>query len=219
MRISKETIAILKNFAAINSNLMLKEGNKLSTISVGKSLVGSATIAESIPQDFGIYDIQEFLGVLSLFEEPEIIFNDKFLTVEQGKSSIKYFSAEESVLVYPKKFPALSDAEISFSLKAENITAILRTASVLKTSDVRFVGDGQTLSVVVGDKKNNTANNFVLVIGETDKTFSVSISTDNLKIIPQDFEVGVIGRRMLRLHSETLTYIIAIETDSSFPSE
>lgn len=216
MKFSKETLGVLKNFASINSNLMFREGNKISTISVGKSLVGSATISEEIPQDFGVYDIPELLGVLSLFEDPEITFQDKYITIEQGKSSVKYFAADESVLVYPKKFPNLSDSEITFKLTAANITAILKTASVLKTQDVRFVGDGETLSIVVGDKKNQTANNFVLSIGETDKTFSVSVNTDNLKIIPQDFTVDVINRRMIKLTAETLTYIIAIETDSSF---
>lgn len=216
MKFSKETLNVLKNFASINSNMMLKEGNEVTTISVGKSLVGRATISESIPQNFGVYDIAELLGVVSLFEDPEITFHEKYITIDQGKSSIKYFAADESVLVYPKKFPPMGDPEIEFSLNATDITAILKTASVLKTSDVRFVGDGESLNVVVGDKKTKTANSFVLKIGETDKAFSVSINTDNLKIIPQDFSVGVINRRMIQLKSETLTYIIAIETDSSF---
>jgi hypothetical protein len=216
MKISKETVGVLKNFASINSNLMLKEGNYISSISVGKSLVGRARITETIPQDFGIYDVQEFLGVLSLFEDPEITFEDKYVIIKQGNSSIKYFAADESVLTYPKKFPPLGDSEIEFNLTANDITAILKTASVLKTSDVRFVGDGSSLSVVVGSKKTNTSNNFTQELGETDKTFCVSINTDNLKVIPQDFTASVINRRMIQLKSESLTYIIAIETDSSF---
>lgn len=216
MIFSKETLAILKNFSTINSNLMFREGKKISTISVAKSLVGFATIQETIPQDFGIYDIPEFLGVLSLFEEPEITFHDKFLTITQGRSSVKYFGASEEVLVYPKKFPSLDDPEIEFDLTADDINAILKSASTLKTQDVRFVGNGETISVLVGDKKNQTANNFVHEIGETDKTFSISITTDNLKIIPQDFQVGVINRRAVKLTGEKIEYIVAIETDSTF---
>jgi len=194
----------------------LRKGSVITTISIGKSLVGSANITEELPQDFGIYDVPEFLGSLSLFEDPELQFHEKYLTIQQGNSSLKYFAANEDVLVRPKKFPSLGEPEISFDLSSANITAILKTASILKTSDVRFVGDGEVLSVVVGDKSNNTSNNFVLQLGETDKKFSVSINTDNMKIIPSDFSVGVINRRMIRLLSENLTYIIAIEEDSSF---
>lgn len=216
MKFSKETLAILKNFAAINSNLMFREGNKITTISVSKSLVGSAKIQEKIPQDFGVYDIPEFLGALSLFEDPELTFNEKYVTISQGNKSIKYFASSEDVLVYPKKFPNLGDAEIEFELSADDVTGIIKTAGVLKTQDVRIVGDGETLTVVVGDKKNQTSNSFSNVIGTTDSVFSISINTDNLKIIPQDFTASVINRRMIRLESDTITYIIAIETDSTF---
>lgn len=216
MKFSKETLSTMKNFSAINPNLMLKKGLILNTISSGKSLVGSAVITDEIPQDFGIYDVSEFLGALSLFEDPEITFHEKFVVISQGPSSMKFFSADESCLVYPKKFPTLADPDIEFSLTAANITAILKTAGVLKTNDVRIIGENGKLSVVVGEKKNQTANNFVLQLGETDKEFVISLSTENLKIVPQDFKAEVINQRMVRLVSETLTYIIAIESDSDF---
>jgi hypothetical protein len=218
MKFSKETLAVLKNYSSINSNILLKEGKELSTISPEKSTVSRVSISEEFPQEFGIYDLGEFLGLLSLFEDPEITFNGKYVTISQGKNSIKYYAADESVLVYVKKFPKLEAPEIEFKIEAANLASISKTASVLKTNDVAFIGDGSTIKVVVGDKKNPTANNYELEIGETDKTFKVYLNTDNLKLIPNDFKVGIVNRRLAEFTTEAsdLTYYIAIEAESTF---
>lgn len=218
MKLSKETLAVLKNYSTINSNILLKEGKELTTISPEKSIVSRVSITEEIPQDFGIYDLGEFLGLLSLFEDPEIKFSEKSISISQDKNSIKYYAAEESVLTYVKKFPKLDKPEIEFSIAASNLATISKTAAVLKTSDIAFIGDGSSLKVVVGDKKNPTANNYELEIGETDKTFKVYLNTDNLKLIPNDFKVGIVNRRLAEFTTEAsdLTYYVAIENDSVF---
>ena len=216
MKLSKETVGLIKNFAGINSNLLLKAGNKLATISAQKNVMADAVVTETFP-DFGIYDLNEFLGAMSLFEDPELTFNDKWVTIEQGGNSIKYFAAEASVLTAPQKAITFPDAEIEFNMSANMLSMIQRTASVLRASDVSIVGDGSTISVVVGDKKNATGNSYNSSVGSTDKKFKVNLKVENLKMIPGDYAVSVSSKKISRFKGAgDLVYYVAVEADSSF---
>jgi len=119
MKLSKDTVSLFKNFAGINSNLLLKSGSKLATISAQKNVMADATVGETFP-DFAIYDLNEFLGAMSLFEDPELDFSDKYVSISQGSMKIKFFAADASVLVAPQKAITFPDAEINFSLSAAN---------------------------------------------------------------------------------------------------
>lgn len=218
MKLSKETIGIFKNFAGINSNLLLKSGNKLATISGQKNVMADITVTETFP-DFGIYDLNEFLGAMSLFDDPELTFEDKVCKITQGNMSIKYYAADPSVLTAPQKAITFPDAEVNFELSNTVLSMIQRTASVLKATDVSFVGDGSTITVVVGDKKNSTGNSFSEAVGTTDKTFKVNLKVENLKMIPGDYSVSVSSKKISRFKSTTngdLVYYVAVEADSSF---
>lgn len=216
MKLSKETVGLIKNFAGINSNLLLKSGNKLATISAQKNVMADAVVTETFP-DFGIYDLNEFLGAMSLFEDPELTFNDKWVTIEQGGNSIKYFAAESSVLTAPQKAITFPDPEIEFNMSANMLSMIQRTASVLRASDVSIVGDGSTMSVVVGDKKNATGNSYNSSVGATDKKFKVNLKVENLKMIPGDYAVSVSSKKISRFKGAgDLVYYVAVEADSTF---
>jgi hypothetical protein len=216
MKLSKETVGLIKNFAGINSNLLLKSGNKLATISAQKNVMADAVVTETFP-DFGIYDLNEFLGAMSLFEDPELTFNDKWVTIEQGGNSIKYFAAEASVLTAPQKAITFPDPEIEFNMSATMLSMIQRTASVLRASDVSIVGDGSTVSVVVGDKKNATGNSYNSSVGATDKKFKVNLKVENLKMIPGDYAVSVSSKKISRFKGAgDLVYYVAVEADSTF---
>ena len=216
MKLSKETVGLIKNFAGINSNLLLKSGNKLATISAQKNVMADAVVTETFP-DFGIYDLNEFLGAMSLFEDPELTFNDKWVTIEQGGNSIKYFAAEASVLTAPQKAITFPDPEIEFNMSANMLSMIQRTASVLRASDVSIVGDGSTVSVVVGDKKNATGNSYNSSVGATDKKFKVNLKVENLKMIPGDYAVSVSSKKISRFKGAgDLVYYVAVEADSTF---
>jgi hypothetical protein len=216
MKLSKETVGLIKNFAGINSNLLLKSGNKLATISAQKNVMADAVVTETFP-DFGIYDLNEFLGAMSLFEDPELTFSDKWVTIEQGGNSIKYFAAEASVLTAPQKAITFPDAEIEFNMSASMLSMVQRTASVLRASDVSIVGDGSTMSVVVGDKKNATGNSYNSVVGATDKKFKVNLKVENLKMLPGDYAVSVSSKKISRFKGAgDLVYYVAVEADSSF---
>jgi hypothetical protein len=217
MKLSKETVALFKNFAGINSNLLLKSGNKLATISAQKNVMADATVTEAFP-DFGIYDLNEFLGAMSLFEDPELDFQDKFVSISQGSMKIKFFAADASVLTAPQKAITFPDAEISFNISAAMLNMIQKTASVLRAADVSIVGDGSTITVVVGDKKNATGNSFSESVGSTDKSFKVNRKVENLKLLPGDYEVSISSKKISRFKSPSsdLVYYVAVEADSTF---
>lgn len=217
MKLSKDTVALFKNFAGINSNLLLKAGNQLSTISAQKNVMSDVTVAETFP-DFGIYDLNEFLGAMSLFEDPDLEFSDKHVTISEGGNSIKYFAADASVLTAPQKSITFPESDIDFTLTANMLAMILKTASVLRAADVAIVGDGSTMRIQVGDKKNATGNSYSANLGTTDKTFQVNLKVENLKMLMGDYQVSISSKKISRFTavSSDLVYYVAVEADSTF---
>jgi ribosomal protein L28 len=216
MKLSKETLALFKNFAGINGNLLLKQGNKLATISAQKNVMADAVVSETFP-DFGIYDLNEFLGAMSLFEDPELDFDTKYVTIKQGNMSIKYFAADATVLTAPQKSITFPNADIEFTMTAAMLNMIHKTASVLRASDVSIVGDGTTITAVVGDKKNATGNSFSEPVGSTDKSFKVNLKVENLKMLPGEYTVSISSKKISRFKSAgDLVYYVAVESDSTF---
>ena len=220
MKLSKDTVALFKNFAGINSNLLLKEGNELSTISAQKNVMSDVTVTETFPKEFGIYDLNEFLGAMSLFEDPELDFTDKFVTIKEGGSSIKFFAADSSVLTTPTRKIAFPDAEVEFTLTTSMLNMIHRTASVLRATDLQIIGDGSKITVQVGDKKNATGNCYSAHVGSTDKTFQANLKVENMKMLPGDYLVSISSKKISRFKSTVndLVYYVAVESDSSFES-
>jgi hypothetical protein len=218
MKLSKPTLDIFKNFAGINSNLLLKAGSKISTISSGKSVMASSTIAESFPNDFGIYDLNQFLAAMSLFDDPELEFSDKFVSIKQGANGgIKFYAAEASVLTTPQKEITFPNADIEFKFTSQSYGLIMKTASVLGSPDLSIVGDGSKIVGVVGDKKNATANTYEVDFGATDKKFKVNLKIENLKMIPGEYNVSISSKRISRFAGAgDLVYFVAVESDSSF---
>ena len=217
MKLSKETLGLIKNYASINNNLLFKPGNILSTIAVSNTIMSSCTVAETFPSEFGIYDVNEFLAVLSLFEDPDLEFSEKTVAVKQGNSSIKYFAAAPNSIVVPKKEIVFPDAEINFKLEANVLAMILKTAPILKSTDVALLGDGSTINVVVGDKKNATSNAYTYTLGTTTSVFKVNLKIENLKMVPGDYDVSISSKKISRFKGVgDLVYYVAIEADSTF---
>lgn len=218
MKLSRDTLARFKNFASINGNLLLKPGNAISTISAQKNIMASTTVTETFDKEFGIYDLSEFLGALSLFNDPELTFEEKYVLVKEGSNSIKYFAADPSVLVVANKQIEFPKSDIDFTLTQDDLAMIQRTSSVLRGEDLAIVGNGTTLSVVVSDKKNATSNQSVLEIGVTDKTFRVNLKVANLKLVAGTYDVSISSKKISRFKAakDDLQYFIAIESDSTF---
>lgn len=218
MKLSRETLAILKNFSNINSNLTIKPGNKLATKSVHGSITAEAVVSENFPSEFGIYDLSELLGVLSLFEDPELDFGTKTLTLKEKSNIINYHSADASILTEVKNIKQLPDPDIEFVMTANMLQQMQKSAAILKLVDMAFVGDGKELSVEVCDKTNPTGNTYRAIIGNTDKKFHIFMKVENLKMLPGDYTVGIISKRFCRLSNDSmqLKYYNAVEHDSTF---
>lgn len=215
MKISAETQTILKNFATINGNIAFKAGEKLSTISPQRNVVAMTEIEEDFSEDFYIYDLSQFLGVLSLFEDPDVEFTEKVATITEGNNSIEYHAASRDVLLLPPdkqiKFPG---ADVTLVMTSAILSAIQKTSSVLSAPDLSIVGDGKNLVLRVSDLKNPSTNTYKVEIGETDKTFTVNIAINNLKLISQDYTVEISSKKISKWTSGKMTIYVALEASS-----
>jgi hypothetical protein len=217
MKLSKSTVEILKNYANINGNLLLKAGTKLGTISEQKNIMASTSVAETFPSEFGIYDLNEFLSAMSIFEDPELEFSEKFVTIKQGANQIKYYAAEATNLTVPQKEIVFPEAEINFKITAGQLDLIRKTSGVLSAPDLSIVGDGSKITAQVGQKKNATANSYDVDLGATDKSFKVNLKVENLKMLPGEYNVSISSKRISRFQGTSdLVYYVAVEADSAF---
>ena len=142
MKLSERTIGILKNFSTVNQNILLKAGKKIETWATLKNIVAHADIDESIPNEFGIFNLPEFLGVYSLFGEPDLTFSANELTLKEGKNTVRYVAADKSILVYPDKTIKMPAPDVSFDLSQEQINSIMKASAALSVPDISFVGNG-----------------------------------------------------------------------------
>lgn len=217
MKLSKETVNIFKNFAAINTNLLLTPGSKVATKSAKKTITGNVTVVEDFPIEFGIYDLNEFLGALALFESPDLEFYDKYVTIKENSDQIKVYKAEKGVLVYQEKEIIFPEVYADFSLPANVLSNIQRTSAVLHAEVLSVIGKDGQLIVQVGKQKQE-ANSYQNVIGTTDKTFKANMLIEHFKMVPGDYQVTLSARKISRFQSATtdLVYHVAVEADSVF---
>ena len=220
MNLCDNTLGILKNFAGINNSILVKEGNQLRTISVAKNILAEAEIDEDFPRQFGIYDLNQFLNGLSLHQDPDLDFSEEsYLTIREGKRRVKYFFADPQVIVAPpEKEITLPSQDVCFQLDSTALDKLLKAAAVYQLPDLSAVGEAGVVKLVVRDKKNDTSNEFAVVVGETDKNFTFNFKVENIKIIPGAYDVGV-SQKLLSKFTNTnfnLKYYIALEPDSTF---
>lgn len=218
MKISKETIDVLKNLASINLNILIKEGNVLTTKSPANTIVAEVEVAEDFEKEFGIYDLSRFLGVLGLYEDPEVVFKDKKVKISEGKYSVDYYGAEPEILTKPDKQIKFPDADIEFNVEATQIAKALKAASVLACNTFTFEGDGSTVSIVVSDITQEGSNKFKIEVGESDKVFKANTKIDNIKFLPLDYTVSISSKRIARFQTddEKTKYYIALDSTSTF---
>ena len=220
MKLTDNTLNILKNFAGINNSILVKQGNKLRTISMAKNILAEADISEEFPRDFAIYDLNQFLNGLSLHQDPDLDFNeDTYLSIKEGKRRVKYFFADPNVITAPpEKDITLPTKDVCFQLDSASLEKLVKAAQVYQLPDLSAIGEAGVIKLVVRDKKNDTSNDFNIVVGETNDTFTLNFKVENIKVLPGAYDV-VISRKLLsRFQSEdkNLTYYIALEPDSTY---
>jgi len=220
MKLSDNALAILKNFAGINNSILVKQGNKLRTISVAKNILAEAEIREEFPRDFAIYDLNQFLNGLTLHQDPDLDFQqESYLSIKEGKRRVKYFFAAPNVIVSPpEKEIQLPTQDVCFQMDSVTLEKLVKAAAVYQLPDLSAIGEAGVIKLVVRDKKNDTSNEYAIVVGETDKEFSFNFKVENIKIIPGAYDV-VVSSKLLSQFTNTqhnLKYYIALEPDSTF---
>ena len=219
MKLSNNTTNILKNFSQINQSILIKEGNKLKTISVMKNILAEAEVEEDFEKDFAIYDLNQFLSGLSLYDSPDLDFGDTYLTIRDGRRRAKYFFADPDVIVSPpEKEITLPTRDVCFTVATQQLDKLLKAASIYQVPDLSAVGRNGKIELVVRDKKNDTSHEFSEEVGETDVEFSFNFKVENIKIIPGAYDVVISSKLLAEFTNKNtdLKYYIALEPDSTF---
>jgi hypothetical protein len=186
-----------------------------------KNILAEATITEELPKDFGIYDLGQFLNGLSLHHNPDLDFqdDDSYVVIREGRSRSKYFFADPSVIITPpEKTLTLPSEDVTFDLSTDQLDKLLKAAAIYQLADLSVEGGDGVVKVLVRDKKNETSNDFSIIVGETDTTFSFNFKVENIKILPGNYEVVCSQKNLSRFTSKNqdLVYYIALEPDSTF---
>jgi hypothetical protein len=218
MKLTNETISVLKNFSTINANLMVKAGSSLSTMSAMKNIVAKADVSEEFPSDFAIYDLNEFLSALSLFGKPDLEFDNDFVIItEEGTSkSLKYWFSDPSVVTTPSKEISMPSTELTFNLSSDTLNEITKAAAVIGVPDMALAGG----KLMVTDKKNSTANAYEtsLDVGDVAAEYKFWFKVENLKVMLGAYDVEVSSKKISHFTNTKLgvQYWIALEPESTY---
>ena len=222
MKLSEHTTSVLKNFATINQNLVIKEGSELLTMSAMKNIVAKATVEESFSKELAIYDLNEFLAAMSLFKSPILDFDEQFVTIteeNEPRKKLKYFYSDPSVVQSPSKTITMPSEEVTFELNSNNLSEMKRAASVIGAPDMVLERLNGSSSLVAKDKKNDTANNYSSDIDTNgDGEFKFFFKVENLKLMDGSYDVSVSSKNIshFKNKSSEVEYWIALEPESTY---
>ena len=222
MKLSSNTTSVLKNFASINQNLVIKEGKEITTMSAMKNIVARAEVEEEFPQEVAIYDLNEFLSALSLFKSPNLEFQDTYVNITEEnnpKTSLKYFYSDPSVVTTPNKMITMPSNEVTFTLESATLSNITKAAAVIGSADLVLENSSGTPSLTVKDKKNDTANSYSMGVDtKGDGKFSFFFKVENLKLIDGKYTVEVSSKNISHMKNEStpIEYWIALEPESNY---
>jgi hypothetical protein len=215
MKISKKTIEVLKNFATINSNILIRQGNVLSTISTGKNIFARAEVDNEFEKEFAVYDLNGLLGLLTAFDNADVDFGDESLTVKQNNSTFEYFYADPNIIVSAPDKTIEVDEFFKFKLTKDKLELILKAAGITAAPMFSVVSKDGKVTIQVGDPSTPKSNSFVEAIGEASVDFNAQLAIENLKVVPGDYEVVVSQKKFLHFKNEGgLQYWLALERSS-----
>ena len=220
MKLSKNTLDMLKNFSDINMSIEIKEGNILRTVSVQKNILAQAELEDSFPQDFAIYELNRFLGAVSLFDNPEFQFNGKSANIGTSKHSVDYVYCDPSMIVTPPEnnitFP---DPEVKFTLSQDALSQIIKASNVLGTPEISVECESGNISVKALDVNNDSTDTFKVELEEkSEHKFRFVFKTENMKMIPGNYDVEISSKGIshFSLQGQKLQYWIATESSSTY---
>lgn len=216
MKLSENTVSVLKNYSTINQNLLVREGSVLNTMSAMKNIVAQSTVDEKFPQQIAIYDLNEFLASMSLFNSPDLKFKDDFVIMsEEGKkSSLKYWYSDPSVVTTVTKEINMPECEVKFTLSSDILSNVQKAAAVIGAPDMVL----ENGSLRVTDKKNDTANAYSIDVVDTDDVYKFWFKVENLKLLSGDYDVSISSKRISHFKNTNvdIEYFIALEPESNY---
>jgi hypothetical protein len=217
MRLSKETVAILKNFAAINSNIIIKPGDKLVTVAPSYNIYAEAKVEEQFETEIPIWDLNQFLGIISMFSNPDLEFEDKYVDISNGRSSVRYYYSDPALLKVPKKHLNTPKEIGSFHLNEDHLNELVKAANILQVSDVKITAKNGTVSIYVDDSNNDTSNSFSILVDENyeGEDYSGKINVSEMRFVPGSYKVYLTSTIMTKFvhESGSLFYIISTKRD------
>jgi hypothetical protein len=218
MKLSPRTVQILKNFSHINPSLKFDEGSVIKTISPNKTMMAKANLDNVIPQTFSIYDLSRFLGVLSLFEDPSFEFEETGLTIRSDGRTVGYTYASESTIITPPDREIVMEADVSFKLPQDQFVEVMKALGVMSLPDFVVAGQGGKIWLRATDTKNPSADKYDIEIGDNTAMdgFEAIFKTENLKIIPADYDVTISAKGLAHFKSDDIEYWISLDSNSSF---
>ena len=217
MNLSERSIQVLKNFSTINPSIQFREGNVLKTVSPNKTMMAKANLDSSIERTFAIYDLSRFLGVVSLFEDPEFELQENQLNINSTGRSVSYTYADPTTIVVPPENDlAIGECEVSFSLSQSQYIDIMKALGVMSFPELVVAGENGNLVIRATDTKNPSADKYDIVVGTTDPEFQAVFKAENIKLMPDDYEVSISSRGIANFKSEDVEYWISIEAHSQF---
>ena len=223
MELSENTLNVLRNFSGINQNIMIKSGSNIKTMSETKTVVATADVSEQFVKSFGIYNLNEFIGVMGLVDTPNLKFEDDFVIVSDssGRSNVKYFYAAEDTLTTATKDVNMPEADVKFTFDNDTLNKLKKAAATLGHSELSIKAKDGVLSLSVFEKQNATSNGFSIDIdGEfkQDAVFNFVIDISNLKLLPGDYDVEISSKLITQFKNKEipLTYWIALEKSSTY---
>jgi len=222
MKLSNHTTSVLKNFATINQNLVIKEGNTIATMSAMKNIVAKAEVEETFPMEVAIYDLNEFLGALSLFTSPVLDFDDSYVMIsEETKptTKMKYFYSDPSVVTSPSKMITMPSNEVKFTMSNEDLSKLKRAAGAIGAPDMVLEKNGSGSSLTVKDKKNDTANNYSLDVDtDSEGQFNFFFKVENMKLLDGTYDVEISSKNISHYANKStdVEYWIALEPESTY---
>ena len=227
MNLSNETVSVLKNFATINQNLVIKEGSNITTMSAMKNIIASAEVKESFPLDFAIYDLNEFLAALSLFDKRDLDFHKDFVVMTESGStdkSLKYWYSDPSVVTTPTKEISMPESEVSFTLENDMLINVQKAAAVIGAPDMALEAMSAGVALLkVTDKKNATANDYAVQVKVNnedgkDLPYKFWFKVENLRLLSGSYGVEVCSKNISHFVNTKvdIQYWIALEPESKY---
>lgn len=219
IKLTPETLGVLRNFSGINEAIIIREGDVVTTVSKAKSVVGVAKLNQSFESEFGIHDLRKFLATLSLFTDPELVIGDKIITISEDGRKVSYQLAQTKHVqsITPTEVEGLDKlvdkGKVSFSWKNDVFQKVQKALTVLRLPVYQIQGDGSNIHLRAVSPDASCVDSYDVQVGETDQTFSAIFKAENIRSLPLDYDVKLLDKTMARFSNDEagLRYYVVAE--------